>query len=342
MGARAFITGITGQDGSYLAEYLLKCGYEVYGLIRRTSNPNTERIEHILGDIHLLHGDMLDQISLVTALKACKPDEVYNLAAQSHVGLSFTQPLATSEITAIGPLRLLEAIRQSGLAIRMYQASTSELYGNATQFPQDELTPFQPRSPYGIAKLFAHHMVKNYRESYGMFCCSGILFNHESPRRGLDFVSRKIARGVARIAYGLDEYITLGNIDSYRDWGFAGDYVRAMHLMLQTTLPSDYVIASGETHSVREFLEIAFEVASNGAADYHDHIVIDPKLYRPADVYMLHGKANQAFIDLEWTPRYSFTDLVYMMVEQEMTYAAKEGSFSQDNFSQYTHRAKSG
>lgn len=309
----ALITGITGQDGSYLAEFLLAKGYRVSGLVRRLSSPNTERIEHIRDQITLISGDLLDQSSLERAIGRADPDEVYNLAAQSHVGLSFTQPVATGEYTGLGAVRLLEATRMaSKKGVRFYQASTSELFGNAPETPQNERTPFFPRSPYGSAKLYAHHAVANYRDAYGMFCCSGILFNHESPRRGLDFVTRKITNGVARIACGLQPTLSLGNLQAARDWGFAGDYVEAMWLMLQQKEPEDFVIATGETHTVYEFAELAFHYG--GLDDWHDYVFSDPQLARPAEVHFLRGDASRAARKLGWTPKHSFADLVAMMV----------------------------
>lgn len=310
----ALITGITGQDGSYLAELLLSKGYKVYGLVRRLSATNYERIEHILDQITLLDGDLLDQSSLSRALEIATPDEVYNLAAQSHVGLSFEQPIATGEYNALGPVRLLEAIRRTGADIRFYQASTSELFGNVGR-RQNELTPFRPRSPYAIAKLYAHQATINYRDAYGLFACCGILFNHESPRRGLDFVTRKISMGVARIRAGLQDSLELGNLQTYRDWGFAGDYVEAMWLMLQQDRPQEYVIATGESHTVGEFVEKAFAYAG---LDAHKYVRISPRYYRPTDVTKLEGDATKARRDLEWAPRVSFEQLVAMMVEHDL------------------------
>lgn len=320
---RALITGITGQDGSYLAELLLAKGYKVYGLTRRLSAPNYQRIDHILPDITILQGDLLDQSSLAWAIDRAEPDEVYNLAAMSHVGASFQQPLAAVEYNAVGVIRLLEAIRQSRAPIRFYQASTSELYGEVRETPQNENTPFRPRSPYGCAKLYAHHATINYREAYGMFACCGILFNHESPRRGLDFVTRKITHNIARIASGSQSNFTLGNIDAYRDWGFAGDYVEAMWLMLQQTKPDDYVIATGVTHNVREFLIEAWKAAGLKSS-WKDHISIDENAYRPADINFLCGDYRKAEKKLGWKPKTNFYELVLMMVESDLSCAMKE------------------
>lgn len=317
MSRSALITGITGQDGSYLAELLLKKDYRVYGLVRRLSASNYERIEHILPDISLIQGDMLDQVSLMHALNEARPDEVYNLASMSHVGTSFSQPLTSAEVTGVGVTRLLEAIRAVGYpGIRFYQASTSELFGQAKQFPQSEKTPFHPRSPYGVSKLYAHWATINYRESYGMHASTGILFNHESPRRALDFVTRKITYGLARIAYGLQEKLSLGNLDAYRDWGYAGDYVEAMWLMLQQDKPDDYVIATGETHSVEEFVRTACSYVN--IKDYSSVIDIDPALYRPSDVQTLIGDASKAKRVLGWQPRMSFEELVASMIQSDL------------------------
>lgn len=312
---RALITGITGQDGSYLAEFLLDKGYEVFGLVRRLSAPNYERIEHIMDRIQLVQGDLLDQSSLLYALEYANPDEVYNLAAQSHVGTSFNQPVHTAEITGLGPLRLLDAIMQRGKTCKFYQASTSELFGNE-RGPQNELTPMHPRSPYGSAKLYAHSTVRNYRESYQMYCCSGILFNHESPRRGLDFVTRKITDGVAKIALGLADSIVLGNLSTYRDWGYAGDYVEAMWLMLQQNNPQDYVIATGQAHQIAHFTSLAFKQV--GIENWGDFVDTDPGLYRPSDVNLLVGDASKAARELNWKPKVSFNDLVAMMIQSDL------------------------
>ncbi len=311
----ALITGITGQDGSYLAEFLLQKGYRVYGLVRRLSTPNTSRIDRILPDITLLTGDLLDQSSLSLALDIARPDEVYNLAAMSHVGESFKQPAAAAEYNGVGVVRLLEAIRLSGAATRFYQASTSELFGKVTSSPQNECSAFHPRSPYGCAKLYAHWSTINYRESYGLFACCGILFNHESPRRGLDFVTRKIARGVVRIQQGLQQKLSLGNLHACRDWGYAGDYVKAMWAMLQQETPEDYVIATGVTHSVLDFVEAAFCRA--GVSDWQQYLEIDPTMDRPADVEHLQGDASKAWAKLGWYPRVDFQELVALMVDAE-------------------------
>ncbi len=326
----ALVTGISGQDGSYLAELLLAKGYRVYGLVRRLSSPTYERISHVLDDIHLITGDLLDQSSLSLALDTARPDEVYNLAAMSHVGESFKQPLATAEYNGLGVLRLLEAIRLSGAPVRFYQASTSELFGNAKESPQDEETPFQPCSPYATAKLFAHQTVQNYRQAYGIHASCGILFNHESPRRSLDFVTRKIARGVSRIKVGLQDTIQLGNLNAYRDWGFAGDYVKAMWLMLQQPEPGDYVVATGETHSVMEFLDYAFQCVSmsyTGHLEYNTEAVL-----RPTDVRMLCGDASKARRVLGWEPDMSFYELVATMVDSEerRIYEAKKTGSDHD------------
>jgi len=315
MAKTALITGITGQDGSYLAELLLEKGYDVYGLVRRLSTPNIGRIEHILHDITLIEGDLTDQCSLNNAVDICKPEEVYNLAAQSFVGTSWTQPVATGEVTGLGALRVLEAVRQRCPDARVYQASSSEMFGKVQETPQRETTPFYPRSPYGIAKVYAYWATVNYRESYDMFACNGILFNHESPRRGIEFVTRKITDGVARIACGLDKEIRLGNLDAMRDWGFAGDYVKAMWMMLQQESADDYVVATGEAHSVREFVEIAF---SEVGLNYEDHVIVDPKFFRPAEVTFLLGDPSKAKERFGWTPEVSFEKLVKMMVRSDV------------------------
>lgn len=307
---RALITGITGQDGSYLAELLLAKGYSVYGLVRRLSTPNTDRIEHILDSVTLIPGDLLDQSSLAAALDTAAPDEVYNLAAMSHVGTSFNQPVATMEITGLGCTRLLEALRLSGGSARFYQASTSEIVGQENQLC------FYPRSPYGAAKLYAHWTTINYREAYRMYACAGILYNHESPRRGLDFVTRKITSAVARIKYGLQDRLVLGNLNAYRDWGFAGDYVRAMWLMLQQERPREFVIATGHTHSVGEFARKAFEYA--GISDWMAYTEVNAHLYRPTDVDILVGNAYEARDLLGWEPEMSFDQLVATMMEAEL------------------------
>lgn len=315
MTRKALITGITGQDGSYLAELLLGKGYTVYGLARRTSSTNTSRIDQIMDRIELVPGDMTDQGSLVNVIKHCEPDEIYNLAAQSFVGSSWSQPLYTGDVTALGVTRLLEAIRINELKPRYYQASSSEMFGKVQQMPQSESTPFYPRSPYAVAKLYGHWITINYRESYEMFACSGILFNHESPRRGIEFVTRKITDGVARIYHGLTDELRLGNLDAKRDWGYAGDYVEAMWMMLQQDTPDDYVIATGETHTVREFCEIAFEAAG---LDWEKYVKVDPKFIRPAEVNLLLGDASKARKALGWKPKVSFKELVHMMVESDI------------------------
>lgn len=314
---RALITGITGQDGSYLAELLLSKGYEVFGLTRRTSTVNNERIQHIEDKIHLLQGDLLDQSSLASAVMEAQPDEVYNLAAQSFVKTSWNQPVLTGEFTAIGVTRMLEAIRTVNPKIKFYQASSSEMFGKVTETPQKETTRFYPRSPYGVAKVYGHYITLNYRESYDLFACSGILFNHESPRRGLEFVTRKISNAVARISLGKQKKLELGNLDSERDWGFAGDYVEAMWLMLQQDAPDDYVIATGEKHSVKEFVELAFKAV--GITDWQQYIDADkPEFLRPAEVDYLIGDYSKAKKDLGWEPKTSFQTLVEMMVKADV------------------------
>jgi GDPmannose 4,6-dehydratase len=312
---RALVTGITGQDGSYLADFLLERGYQVLGVTRRTSSHRHERIEHLEGRVGLISADLLDQSSLASALAEFRPHEVYNLAAQSFVPTSWSQPVLTAEFTAVGVTRLLEAIRSVDPSIRFYQASSSEMFGKARQVPQNEDTPFHPRSPYGVAKVYGHWITVNYRESYGLFACSGILFNHESPRRGLEFVTRKVTDGAARIALGLASELLLGNLDAKRDWGFAGDYVEAMWLMLQQPAPDDYVVATGETHSVRELVEIAF--GRVGLA-WQRHVRTDPKLVRPAEVDLLLGDASKARGRLGWKPRVSFRELVERMVDADL------------------------
>jgi GDPmannose 4,6-dehydratase len=312
---RALITGITGQDGSYLAELLLEKGYEVFGMTRRASTENVERIEHLVDRVTLLQGDLLDPYSLVTALRTAEPHEVYNLAAQSFVPTSWNQPVLTAEFTGVGVTRLLEAVRTVDPDIRFYQASSSEMFGKVREVPQTERTPFYPRSPYGVAKTYAHYITVNYRESYGLYGVSGILFNHESPRRGLEFVTRKISDGVARIKLGLADELRLGNVDAERDWGFAGDYVDAMWRMLQQDEPKDYVVATGEPHSVREFYGTAF---AHAGLDPERYVKTDPKFMRPAEVDHLVGDASKARGELAWEPRHSFRDLVEMMVEADV------------------------
>jgi len=318
---RALITGITGQDGSYLAELLLEKGYEVHGMTRRASTENLERIAHLTDRVTLIQGDLLDTHSLETALRDAQPHEVYNLAAQSFVPTSWNQPVLTAEFTAVGVTRVLEAIRAVDPEIRFYQASSSEMFGKVREVPQTELTPFHPRSPYGVAKVYGHHITINYRESYDLFAVSGILFNHESPRRGLEFVTRKISDGVARIKLGLSSELRLGNIEAKRDWGFAGDYVEAMWLMLQQDEPSDYVIATGEEHSVQEFVELAFERAG---IDPEKHVAVDPRFLRPAEVDHLVGDASKARRELEWAPRASFRELVELMVDADLERVTNE------------------
>ncbi|MEW5954393.1 MAG: GDP-mannose 4,6-dehydratase [Bacillota bacterium] len=311
----ALITGITGQDGSYLAEWLLSRGYRVCGLVRRSSTENFERIEHLADKITLIPGDLIDQKSLINAVATAAPDEVYNLAAQSFVPVSWGQPVLTAELTGLGVTRMLEAIRTVNDKIKFYQASSSEMFGQVQEVPQTEKTPFYPRSPYGAAKVYGHYITINYRESYGMFACSGILFNHESPRRGMEFVTRKITNAVARIKSGLQEDLALGNLDARRDWGYAGDYVRGMWLMLQQETPDDYVLATGETHTVREFVKIAF---AHVGLNYKKYVVIDPRFYRPAEVDLLLGDPAKARIKLGWQPEVSFEQLVKLMVDEDL------------------------
>jgi GDPmannose 4,6-dehydratase len=315
MAKRALITGITGQDGSYLAELLLEKGYEVTGVVRRSSAPNLWRIEHLLDRIELRPGDLLDQLSLMKVLAEIKPHEIYNLAAMSFVPASWDQPMLTGEFNAQGVTRVLEAIRQVDSQARLYQASSSEMYGKVREVPQTELTPFYPRSPYGVSKVFAHYITVNYRESYNLFAVSGILFNHESPRRGLEFVTRKVTDGVARIKLGLADSLALGNLDAQRDWGFSGDYVRAMWLMLQQNQPEDYVIATGESHSVRELVEVAFDRVN---LDWKRYVRLDPKFLRPAEVDHLVGNASKARAALGWRPEVDFPGLVRMMVDADL------------------------
>jgi len=315
MSKRALVTGITGQDGSYLAELLLDKGYEVFGLVRRAATPSTERIEHILDRLTLLTGEMTDQTSLLDAMEQSQADEVYNLAAQSFVGDSWTVPVSTGDVDGIGVTRILEAVRRVKPEARFYQAATSEMYGLVHEVPQTETTPFHPRSPYGVAKVYGYFITLNYRESYGMHASNGILFNHESPRRGLEFVTRKITDQVAKIKLGRASELRLGNLDAKRDWGFAGDYVEGMWRILQADEPDDYVLATGETHTVREFCEIAF---SHVGLDYNDHVVVDPKFVRPAEVELLLGSPAKAKEKLGWEPKVSFRGLVEMMVDADM------------------------
>ncbi len=312
---KALITGLTGQDGSYLAEFLLKRNYHVVGMIRRSSTVNFERIAHIQDDIEIVHGDLLDESSLRFLLDKHRPDEVYNLAAQSFVETSWQQAVLTGETTALGVTRLLNAVRQTDPGIRFYQASSSEMFGKVREVPQSEETPFYPRSPYGVAKVYGHWITINYRESYDLHATSGILFNHESPRRGLEFVTRKITNHVARIKYGLAKELRLGDLDPRRDWGFAGDYVEAMWLMLQQDEPSDYVVATGETHSVQEFCQLAFAMVD---LDWQDWVVQDERFMRPAEVDLLVGDASKAHTELGWKPKTSFEELVAMMVEADL------------------------
>jgi len=312
---RALITGITGQDGSYLAELLLSEGYDVYGVVRRASTENYERIEHLRGQITLLQADLLDQSSLVQAIRESNPTELYNLAAQSFVPTSWAQPVLTAEFTAIGVTKVLEAMRAVNPEIRFYQASSSEMYGKVLEVPQSEDTPFYPRSPYGVAKVYGHYITVNYRESYNLHASSGILFNHESPRRGLEFVTRKVTDGVSRIKLGLATELRMGNLDSQRDWGFAGDYVKAMWLMLQQDTPDDYVVATGETHTVKELVQLAFDRVG---LDWEKYVVIDPRFIRPAEVDLLIGEPSKAKNVLGWVPQTSFQTLVNMMVDADM------------------------
>ena len=325
---RALITGITGQDGSYLAELLLQKGYDVHGVIRRSSSFNTERIDHLYRDPHdpnarlfLHYGDLGDGSALANLLAKLRPHEIYNLGAQSHVRVSFDVPEYTGDISGLGSVRLLEAIRDVGLATKFYQASSSELYGKVVETPQRETTPFHPRSPYAAAKAYAFYITQNYREAYGLFAVNGILFNHESPRRGETFVTRKITRALGRIKVGLQDKLYLGNLDAKRDWGFAGDYVEAMWLMLQAERPDDYVVATGETHSVREFLELA---AKHAGVSIDDRVIIDPKYFRPAEVDLLLGDASRARKELNWKPKVSFPQLVSMMVEADLELAERD------------------
>lgn len=321
MGKRALITGFTGQDGSYLAELLLEKGYEVFGMVRRLSAENYERVEHLLDQVKLVEGDLLDEYSIMDVLTSTSPGEVYNLAAQSFVPTSFSQPMLTAQYNALGPLRFLEAIRRLAPDTRFYQASTSEMFGHVREVPQTEMTPFHPRSPYGVAKAYAHFITVNYRESYGIHASNGILFNHESPRRGMKFVTRKITDGVARIKLGLARELRLGNLEAKRDWGFAGDSAKAMWLMLQHDEPDDYVVAMGHEHSVREFCEIAF---ARVGLDYRDHVVEDPEFWRPAEVHRLLGDSTKARDKLGWEPRVTFEELVAMMVDADMERLARQ------------------
>ena len=315
MSKRVIITGITGQDGSYLAELLLEKGYEVYGMVRRSSTPNLWRIQDVLDRVTLKPADLLDQLSLIRLIDEVRPHELYNLAAMSFVPASWDQPMLTGEYNSQGVTRLLDAIRQVDPTIRFYQASSSELFGKVREMPQTETTPFYPRSPYGVSKVFAHYITVNYRESYNLFAVSGMLFNHESPRRGVEFVTRKVTDGVARIKLGLTDTLSIGNLDAQRDWGFAGDYVRAMWLMLQQDTPRDYVIATGVSHSVRQLVEIAF---THAGLDWEKHVRVDPALLRPAEVEHLLGDATKARRELSWKPEVNFNQLIEMMVDADL------------------------
>jgi len=342
MSKKALITGITGQDGSYLAEFLLNKGYEVHGLIRRCSSFNTQRIDHIYQDPHepdpqlfLHYGDLTDGTGLREVLTRVQPDEVYNLAAQSHVRISFDQPVYTAQVDAVGTIRLLEAIRDTGINSRFYQAASSEMYGRAVEVPQTEATPFHPRSPYGCAKVYGYWQTVNYRESYEMFCCNGILFNHESPRRGETFVSRKITRAATRIKEGLQEKLYLGNLEARRDWGYAGDYIEAIWLMLQQEKADDYVIATGQTHSVRELLDLAFDKLD---LNWHDYVEIDSRYFRPAEIDILQGDASKARRELAWEPKVSFEELIAMMIEADWELARQERVLVEHKANQLPHR----
>jgi len=325
MTKNALITGITGQDGSYLADLLLSKGYKVYAMRRRTSVPNFENIRHIINEIEFIEGDLLDLSSLINAIKTASPDEVYNLAAQSFVGTSWGQPILTGQVTAMGVANILEAVRIAKPEAKFYQASSSEMFGKVVETPQTENTPFYPRSPYGVAKVYGHWMTVNYRESFNMFASSGILFNHESPRRGVEFVTRKITDAVARIKHGLQKELHLGNLDAMRDWGFAKDYVECMWLMLQQNKPDDYVIATGEMHSVREFCEVAFGYVG---INYEDHVVVDPKFFRAAEVDLLLGNPAKAINTLGWNPqKTSFKNLVELMVDADMERVSQQKNY---------------
>jgi GDPmannose 4,6-dehydratase len=319
---RALITGVTGQDGSYLAEFLLSEGYEVFGMLRRTSTVNFERIAHIQDRLTLVTADLLDEVSLIEVLREYRPHEVYNLAAQSFVQTSWHQAVFTGEVTALGVTRILDAVRLTDMDIRVYQASSSEMFGKVREVPQTETTPFYPRSPYGVAKVYGHWITVNYRESYGLHASSGILFNHESPRRGLEFSTRKVTHGVARIKKGIDRELRLGNLDSKRDWGFAGDYVRAMWLMMQQDVAEDFVVATGETHSIRELCEVAF---SRVGLKWEDHVVQDERFFRPAEVDLLVGDAGKARTRLGWKTEIGFVELIEMMVDADMDLLASKG-----------------
>jgi GDPmannose 4,6-dehydratase len=323
MAKKALITGITGQDGSYLAEFLLEKGYEVIGMVRRTSTVNFERIKNIQERITLVPGDLVDQVSIIDILREHRPCEVYNLAAQSFVPISWSQPVLTGEVTALGVTRVLDAIRTVDPKIRFYQASSSEMFGKVRETPQNENTPFYPRSPYGVAKVYGHLITVNYRESYGLFACSGILFNHESPRRGLEFSTHKVTYGAARIKLGLDNELRMGNLDAKRDWGYVEDYVRAMWLMLQQDEPDDYVVGTGRTHSVQKLCELAFDYLG---LDWRDHVVVDPKLLRPADVDFLVADATKARTKLGWEPTVTFEQLIQMMIDADLELLKRENN----------------
>jgi GDPmannose 4,6-dehydratase len=323
MTKKALVTGVTGQDGSYLAEFLLEKGYEVIGMVRRTSTVNFERIKHFQDKITLVPGDLMDQVSIIDILREHQPGEVYNLAAQSFVPTSWSQPVLTGEVTALGVTRVLDAIRIVDPTIKFYQASSSEMFGKVRETPQNENTPFYPRSPYGVAKVYGHWITVNYRESYDLFACSGILFNHESPRRGLEFSTHKVTYGAARIKLGLANELRMGNLDSKRDWGYAGDYVKAMWLMLQQDEPDDYVVGTGRTHSVRELCEVAFGYLD---LDWRDHVVVDPKFLRPADVDFLVADATKARTKLGWEPAVTFEELIQMMVAADLEALKKENN----------------
>jgi len=323
MAKKALVTGITGQDGSYLAEFLLEKGYEVIGMVRRTSTVNFERIKHIQDRITLVPGDLMDQVSIIDILREHRPDEVYNLGAMSFVPTSWSQPVLTGEVTALGVTRVLDAIRTVDPTIRFYQASSSEMFGKVRETPQTENTPFYPRSPYGVAKVYGHWITVNYRESYDLFACSGILFNHESPRRGLEFSTHKVTHGVARIKLGLENELRMGNLDAKRDWGYAGDYVKAMWLMLQQDEPDDYVVGTGSTHSVRELCEVAFDYLG---LDWQDHVVVDPRFLRPADVDFLVADANKARTKLGWETAVTFEELIQMMIDADLVALKRENN----------------
>ncbi len=317
----ALITGITGQDGSYLAEFLLEKDYDVFGMVRRSSTENFERIAHIRDKVTLVQGDLLDQMSLITVIGDSQPDEIYNLAAQSFVPTSWTKPVLTAQFTALGVTRVLEAMRLAKSDARFYQASSSEMFGKVAESPQDENTPFHPRSPYGVAKVYGHFITVNYRESYNLYACSGILFNHESPRRGYEFVTRKVTDGVARIKLGLQKELRMGNLDAKRDWGYAGDYVEMMWMMLQQNEPDDYVVATGENHSVEELVQLSFEYAG---LDWHDYVKIDERFVRPAEVDLLIGNPAKAKKQLGWEPRVSFEEMIKMMIENDLKMVQEE------------------